>query len=308
VRDRPASPERLGVVSYLAKPVDVATLGQVFSQILREVQRPIRALLVIENDPVRCAAILAELEGPDIEIDTVSSGREARASLHERAYQGIVLDLDLPDMDGQDLLQEIRNDPKLATLPAVIYTGRPIDRKTEDQLKQLGAVVVVEGMRSLDRLVVETAQFLQRVKSALPERKRVLLEQMQDTSRLLEGKKVLVVDDDVRNLFALTGLLESHGMTVVTAGNGKDGLARLYSTEDIAIVLMDIMMPEMDGYETIRKIRSDPQFKDLPIIALTAKAMVGDREKCVEAGASDYASKPVDSERLLSQLRLWLYQ
>ncbi|HJV81020.1 MAG TPA: HAMP domain-containing protein [Noviherbaspirillum sp.] len=308
VRDRPASADRFGIASYLAKPVDVATLGQVFSQIMKEAHRPIRALLVIENDPIKREAILAELKGADIELDAVSSACDARAALRSRSYQGIVLDLDLPDMDGQAFLQEIRAERQLAEIPVVIYTGRPLDRTTEDQLKRMGASVVAEGARSLDRLVVETEQFLKRIKGSLSERKRAMLEQVAPTSHLLQGKRVLLVDDDVRNLFALTGMLENHGMTVATAENGKEALAHLREIEHIDVVLMDIMMPEMDGYETIGEIRKDPKYQDLPIIALTAKAMKGDREKCIAAGASDYASKPIDSEQLLSQLKLWLFK
>ncbi|WP_414691143.1 HAMP domain-containing protein [Noviherbaspirillum sp.] len=308
VRDRPASTERFGIASYLAKPVDVATLAQVFSQIMKEAHRPIRALLVVENDPMKREAILNELKGADVELDAVSNAGDARVALQSRPYQGIVLDLDLPDMDGQAFLKEIRDDHQLTHIPVVIYTGRPLDRSTEDQLRQMGATVVAEGARSLDRLVVETEQFLQRIKTGLSERKRAMLEQLAPTSHLLEGKKVLLVDDDVRNLFALTGLLEDHGMTVVTAENGRQALEQLEQASDVDIILMDIMMPEMDGYETIGRIRSNPRFQDVPIIALTAKAMKGDREKCIDAGASDYASKPIDSEQLLSQLKLWLFK
>ncbi|HEY0846702.1 MAG TPA: HAMP domain-containing protein [Noviherbaspirillum sp.] len=308
VRDRPASVDRHGVASYLSKPVDVATLSEIFAQVVRRSPRPIRALLVIENDPVKQHAIVNELKGSDIELDTVSSAADARKALQSRPYQGIVLDLDLPDMDGRALLEEIRRDPKLADISVVIYTARPIDRKTEDELKQLGATVVTEGARSLDRLAAETEQFLHRVKSALPENKRVMLEQLSPSGHVLEGKKVLVVDDDVRNLFALTGMLENHGMTVLTAEGGKEAIEQLNQTPDIDIILMDIMMPGMDGYEAIKTIRTEERFATLPIIALTAKAMIGDREKCLAAGASDYASKPIDSEQLLSQLRVWLYR
>ncbi len=308
VRDRPASAENFGIASYLAKPVDVATLAQVFSQIMKEAHRPIRALLVVENDPAKRDAILNELKGADVELDAVSNAGDARAALQSRSYQGIVLDLDLPDMDGQAFLKEIRDDRELAQIPVVIYTGLPLDRTTEDQLRRLGAVVVAEGARSLDRLVVETAQFLQRIKTGLSERKRTMLEQLAPTSHLLEGKKVLLVDDDVRNLFAMTGLLEDHGMTVLTAENGRQALEQLEQASDIDIVLMDIMMPEMDGYETMGRIRGNSRFRNVPIIALTAKAMKGDREKCIAAGASDYASKPIDSEQLLSQLKLWLFK
>ncbi|HZW12166.1 MAG TPA: response regulator, partial [Noviherbaspirillum sp.] len=308
VRDRPASTEQYGIMSYLAKPADIAALAHVFAQIAQETKQPLRALLVIEKDAEKRDAIVRQLEGEDIALEAISSAKEARAALAARSYQGMVLDLDLPDMDGQALLQEIRQNPKHADLPVVIYTARPLDRKTEDELKKLGANVLTEGARSLDRLMLETALFLHRVTSALPGTKRAMLEQLSPSSEVLKDKLALVVDDDVRNLFALTGLLENQGMKVVTAENGKDALERLHDTPGIDIVLMDIMMPEMDGYETTQRIRSEPQFTDLPIIALTAKAMIGDREKCLAAGASDYASKPIETEQLLSQLRVWLYK
>jgi CheY-like chemotaxis protein len=209
-------------------------------------------------------------------------------------------------MDGIVLLQEIRRDASLAAIPAVIYTARTLDSEAEQQLRRLDAAVVAAGERSLDRLRQEAAQFLQRVKTGLHDDQPMAQEPAPSFAGSLEGAQVLVVDDDVRNLFALTGLLESHGMTVFTAENGNDALARLNDTSGIDIVLMDIMMPDMDGYETLRQVRSDSRFKDLPIIALTAKAMKGDRAKCLAAGASDYASKPVDSEQLLAQLRNWI--
>jgi CheY-like chemotaxis protein len=308
VRDRPPAAEKVGIASFLAKPVDIATLAQVFSQIMQETQWPRRALLVIESDSAKRDDIVSHLRGEDIELDSVSSASEARTALENRSYQCMVLNLDLLDMDGQALLQELRRDPTHAALPVVIYTRRELDRNTIDQLKKLGANVLIEGSRSLDLLMLETAHFLHRVASALPGNKRAMLEQLSPSSRVLKGKQVLIVDDDMRNLFALTGLLEQQGMTVFTAASGKEAIEKLNETKDVDIVLMDIMMPEMDGYEATQRIRSDPKFKDLPIIALTVKAMADDRGKCLEAGASDYASKPIDTEQLLSQLRVWLYR
>jgi CheY-like chemotaxis protein len=295
-----------GVASYTAKPSDVDTLAEVFARITQRMSRPIRALLVIENDPAKRQAIIEALQSDEVTLDAVASGGEAMATLQRHPYQGIVLDLDLPDMDGMVLLQEIRRDASLASIPAVIYTARALDPGTEQQLQQLGAALVPAGESSLDRLRQEAAQFLQRVKTGLQDDQPIAQEPASPVARSLEGAKVLVVDDDVRNLFALTGLLESHGMTVFTAENGNDAIARLNDTAGIDIVLMDIMMPDMDGYTTLQQVRRDSRFKDLPIIALTAKAMKGDRAKCLAAGASDYASKPVDSEQLLAQLRNWI--
>jgi len=306
IRDHPQRAGRHGVASYTAKPSDVDTLAKVFARITQRMARPIRALLVIENDPAKRQAIIEALQSKEVALDTVASGGEALATLHRYPYQGIVLDLDLPDMDGIVLLQEIRRDAVLAEIPVVIYTARVLDAEAEQQLRRLDAAVVVVGERSLDRLRQEAAQFLQRVKTGLQDDQPMTQEPASSAARSLEGARVLVVDDDVRNLFALTGLLESHGMTVITAENGNDAIARLNDTAGIDIVLMDIMMPDMDGYETLQQVRSDSRFKDLPIIALTAKAMKGDRAKCIAAGASDYASKPVDSEQLLAQLRNWI--
>ncbi len=303
--DRPAASGQHGIASYTAKPADLDTLKRVFAEMTQQLVRPMRALLMIEQDPAKRAAILNALESADVTLDAVSCAAEALAALHRRPYQGIVLDLDLPDMDGMALLQRIRSEAALAGIPVVIFSTRLLDRKTQDQLRQLTAVVA-EGERSLELLTLEVTQFLHQVKSGLPENKQVMLGQALPSGASLEGKRVLIVDDDARNLFALTGLLESNGMVVIAVENGQEAIIRLNDPTGIDIVLMDIMMPDMDGYEAIRKIRGDSRFKDLPIIALTAKAMKGDREKCLEAGASEYASKPVDSEQLLSQLRAWL--
>jgi CheY-like chemotaxis protein len=270
--------------------------------------RPIRSLLVVEKDPEKCATIMAALKSEAREPDAVFSAGEALAALRGCSYQGIVLDLDLPDMSGVVLLQEIRRDPAFAGIPVVVYTTRALDPETEARLQQLDVAVVTESGQVLDRLRQETAQFLHRVKHGLPDSMPVMPEQAALSGQSLESRRVLIVDDDVRNLFALTGMLESHGMTVITAENGQDAIARLNDTPGIDIVLMDIMMPDMDGYQTVQRIRSDSRFKDLPIIALTANAMKGDREKCLAAGASDYASKPADSAQLLAQLRRWLHQ
>ncbi|WP_241687836.1 HAMP domain-containing protein [Janthinobacterium sp. 17J80-10] len=306
IRDRPVAAGQHGIASYTPKPSDVDALAQVFEKITHNVARPIRALLVIERDPGKRQALMNALQREDVDLDAVSSAAEALAALYSRPYHGIVLDLDLADMDGIALMKKIRSDPALAGIPAVIYSARAVDKETETLLGQLDAAVVAKYDLTFERLKLETSQFLRRVQDALPETKRKAAEGKVADGQSLEGRKVLIVDDDARNLFALTGLLENQGMVVVTAELGRDAVARLQDTQGIDIVLMDIMMPDMDGYETMRQIRSDPQFKDLPIIALTAKAMKGDREKCLRAGASDYASKPVDSEQLLSQLHTLL--
>ncbi|HZA28601.1 MAG TPA: response regulator, partial [Gammaproteobacteria bacterium] len=289
VQDRPAAAEMKGVDSYLTKPLDAASLRQVFAQIMQKVARPARALLIIERDPARRDAILTKLKGEAVDLVSVASASETLAELRSRPYQGVVLDLDVPEMDGIALLQDMRQDPALADIPVVAFTGRSLDRKEKNRFKQLGAMVIAgEGESALNRLAADVKQFLQGLKGEKPEKAKPEQTELPALSNgLLAGKKALLVDDDIRNLFALTAMLESNGIVVVPAESGKDAIARLHDTPGIDIVLMDIMMPHMDGYETMRRIRSEPQFKDLPIIALTAKAMKGDREKCLEAGASD---------------------
>jgi CheY-like chemotaxis protein len=226
----------------------------------------------------------------------------------ERAFDCMVLDLRLPDMTGFQVLEYLRDNPLLTDLPVVVFTGKELSPEEDSQLRTLARSVVVKGVESPERLLDETALFLHRVVANLPPEKQRMLDQLHRSDDALFNKKVLVVDDDVRNIFALSSVLERRGMSVLTAGTGREAIATIESTPDIAIVLMDIMMPEMDGYETMQVIRQNPSFRRLPIVALTAKAMKGDREKCLEAGASEYLAKPVNTEQLLSALRMWLHR
>jgi CheY-like chemotaxis protein len=220
----------------------------------------------------------------------------------------LVLDLRLPDVSGFDLLEQIGQDPDLQDLPVVVFTGKELTETEESKLRKMAKSIIVKGVQSPERLLDETSLFLHRVTPLLPESKQRMLERLHQSDEILLGKKVLVVDDDVRNIFALTSLLERHTMRVVSADNGRMAIDLLTQFADIDIVLMDIMMPEMDGYETMKAIRLDPRHRLLPMIALTAKAMKGDREKCLEAGASDYIAKPVNTEQLLSLMRVWLHR
>jgi CheY-like chemotaxis protein len=219
-----------------------------------------------------------------------------------------VVDLRLPDMTGFELLEKIQGNPAWGDLPIVVFTGKELTPEEETRLKVVAKSIVLKDVQSTERLFDETALFLHRVISDLPQAKRDMIERLHGSNEILQRRKVLVVDDDVRNIFALTIVLESHAMEVVNTTNGRGAIEILQDTPDIDVVLMDIMMPEMDGYETIRQIRKNVKFKTLPILALTAKAMKGDREKCLEAGASDYISKPVNTDQLLSLLRVWLYR
>jgi len=215
------------------------------------------------------------------------------------------VDLGLPDMSGAELIDQIKKSDGSRRLPVIIYTARDISREERARLNKLADRIMVKDARSPERLVDETALLLHRKAASLPERQRKMIENLYEG--VLEGKRVLIVDDDIRNIFAMTSVLERFGMHVLSAENGKDAIETLVQTPDVDVVLMDIMLPTMDGYATIRAIREIDAFQELPIVAVTAKAMKGDREKCIAAGASDYVSKPVDVEQLRSVLRLWLH-
>jgi CheY-like chemotaxis protein len=216
--------------------------------------------------------------------------------------------LRLPDASGLDLIQLIRRQDKFKDVPIVVYTGKELTAEERAKLDRLAETVIVKDVRSPERLLDETTLFLHRVEANLPEQKKRMLRQIRESDTVLSGRKVLLVDDDVRGTFALANLLEHHRMEVVYADNGKKAIDALGETPDIDLVLMDMMMPEMSGYEAIRAIRRMDRYKSLPIIALTAKALKGDREECIQAGATDYISKPVDSDQLMSLLRVWLYR
>jgi CheY-like chemotaxis protein len=221
----------------------------------------------------------------------------------------MVLDLGLPDMSGFDFINRLKNELNVHDIPIVVYTGRELSRKEESELKRLAEAIIVKDVQSPDRLLDETALFLHRVEANLPEHKRQMLEQLHESDPVLAGKTALIVDDDMRNIYALTSLLERHKMKVLYAESGGEGMDMLHKHgRDIDVVLMDVMIPEMDGYEAMRRIRATEEFRNLPMIALTAKAMKGDREKCMEAGASDYITKPIDAQQLVSLLRVWLYR
>ena len=244
----------------------------------------------------------------DIEMITAEQRPEALALLKREPADCVVLDLRLPDMTGFELLENLRADDELSHVPVVVFTGRELSPEEDAQLHTMARSVVVKGVELPERLLDETALFLHRVVADLPPEKQRMLERLHNSDETLHGRTALLVDDDARNIFALSSVLERRGMDVLTATTGREAISLLQSQNDISIVLMDIMMPEMDGYETMQAIRSDAAFRRLPIIALTAKAMKGDRERCLEAGASDYLAKPVNTEQLLSALRMWLHR
>lgn len=305
---------RQGAIAYLQKPASREALVAALTNIQRFVEQPVKKLLLIEDNVNQRQSIVELIGNGDVRTTAVGTGAEALAALKAQPFDCIVLDLGLPDMSGFELIKQIEQQIKASkdgsrtSIPIIIYTGKKLTEQEETELARVTEAIIVKDVKSPERLLDETALFLHRVQSNLPEAKQQTLEQLRQQEPVLAGKKILIVDDDVRNIFALTSILEEHQMEVVFAENGSKGIALLQSTPDVDAVLMDIMMPEMDGYETMRAIRGESKFRSLPIVALTAKAMKGDREKCLEAGASDYITKPVDTEQLLSLLRVWLYR
>jgi len=297
-----------GAFSFLPKPTTTEGLRNALTRIKQYAIPRSRRLLVIEDNKAEQTSIAELLGHDDVTIDIVGSGSEALEAMRTGAYDCAVLDLRLPDMSGFDVLERIRGDQKLGDLPVVVFTGKELTPEEDARLHMLARSVVVKGVESPERLLDETALFLHRVVANLPAEKQQMLDRLHRSDEDLVGKTVLVVDDDVRNIFALSSVLERRGMEVLTAGTGHEAIATLEAKDDVAIVLMDIMMPEMDGYQTMHAIRQKPALRRLPIIALTAKAMKGDREKCLDAGASDYLAKPVNTEQLLSALRMWLHR
>jgi len=297
-----------GAFAFVTKPTTPEGLEAALARI-KEYSAPRRKrLLVVEDNPAEQLSIKELLGYDDIDVTVVATGSGAIEAVNHHAFDCVVLDLRLPDISGFDVLERFRDTPSLGDLPVIVFTGKELSPEEDARLHSLARSVVVKGVESPERLLDETALFLHRVVADLPVEKQRLLDRLHHSDDALVGKKVLVVDDDVRNIFALSSVIERRGMTVITAGTGREAIAKLESTLDIAIVLMDIMMPEMDGYETMQVIRQNPSFRRLPIIALTAKAMKGDREKCLEAGASEYLAKPVNTEQLLSSLRMWLHR
>jgi CheY-like chemotaxis protein len=266
-----------------------------------------KKLLLVEDDDIERQSLMLLLGHHDVDITTASDGAEACRALTQQPFDCVVLDLRLPDMSGFDILERIRQETVLRDLPVIVFTGKELTEEEELRLRQLSQSIVLKGVQSPERLLDEATLFLHLLTAQLPPEKKAMLDRVRRSDDSLIGKKILVVDDDVRNIFALTSLLELHGMVVASCETGQEAIYRVESDSDLDMVLMDIMMPEMDGYETIRRIRGNPAHRLLPILALTAKAMKGDRERCLQAGASDYIAKPVNTEELLSLMRIWLF-
>ncbi|MDX2092642.1 MAG: HAMP domain-containing protein [Kofleriaceae bacterium] len=297
-----------GALGFSHKPVTTEDLQAGLQGVREFVEKRVKHLLVVEDDPIQRQAISDLIGDGDVETTTVETAERALTTLDEHAFDCIVMDLRLPEMSGFELLERIKADPRHRRLPVIVYTGRDLTEDDRKRLHGLAQTVIIKDVTTMERLLDETALFLHRVEANLPERKQRVLRRLAKSDPQLAERSVLVVDDDLRNIFALTSLLEGYKMNVQYAENGRRALAKLEENPNIDVLLMDIMMPEMDGYEALRQIRDRPEWKSLPVIALTAKAMKGDREKCLEAGASDYITKPVDADQLMSLLRVWLYQ
>jgi CheY-like chemotaxis protein/CHASE3 domain sensor protein len=297
----------LGAFDYIRKPVTQEVLWKAFDKIESFVSRKIKHLLVVEDDKLHNNAVKELIGNGDVKCFSAYSGKEAYDTMVASQFDCVILDLGLPDMSGFDLLEMIRKNEELANVPIVVYTGKDLTKEENTRLEKLAKTVVLKTAFSNERLLDEVMLFLHRVESKLPKEKQSIIRKLHRTDEVLRSKKVLIVDDDIRNVYSLTNALEPEGMNCITAENGKEALKALKANE-FDIVLMDVMMPEMDGYEATREIRKMDKFKKLPIIALTAKAMKGDREKCLSVGMSDYISKPLNVERLLSLMRVWLYK
>ncbi|MCI5224466.1 MAG: response regulator [Candidatus Electrothrix sp. AR4] len=297
-----------GAIGFLSKPVTRGQLTEAFDRFESVINKKIKKLLVVEDDDTLRSVLVDLVGNSDTKTFEAQTGEEVRNFLHTQRFDCMVLDLGLPDCNGIELLQKLTDDENVVIPPVIIYTGRDLSREEERELNKYSESIIIKDARSKERLLDETSLFLHRMVESMPQKKQQIIADLYDRDKMFQDKRVLLVDDDMRNVFALSSVLEEKGMEVLIAEDGKQALDTLAHEEGIDIVLIDIMMPEMDGYEATGKIREQKRFWKLPIIALTAKAMKEDRDKCIEAGASDYLAKPVDLERLLSMMRVWLYR
>jgi CheY-like chemotaxis protein len=296
----------MGAFSFLEKPVSKEALEGSFAHLTQFLDRKVRRLLVVEDNPQAQKAIAALIGGPDVEVTAAGSAEEALSLLEQREFDCMVLDLVLPGLDGARLLERIKTQERFHELPVVVFTGHDLTPEESHALRRYAeAVILKSSTLSYEQLLDQTALFLHRVETKLSQETREMLDRARGADPTLAGLKVLVVDDDARNIFALMSILEDHNVELISASSGREAVDLLRKRNDIDMVLMDIMMPEMDGYETTRVIRQIPELQHLPVIALTAKALAEDRERCLAAGASDYLPKPFEPERLLELIRYW---
>jgi len=306
VEERQREVRRLGAVDFISKPLTKEKLDEVMGELSRLIHCEAKHVLIIEDDAAERKSLELLVGNGIVKSKSVATGAHALEAMREVRYDCIILDLHLPDMNGFDLLDTIKNDEELCCPPVIVYTGKDLSREEEERLQEFSDSIIIKGAKSPERLLSEVTLFLHRVEDDLPEDQKKILASMRHREDIFEGKKILVADDDMRNIFALRQALRNRGLELLVAKNGREAVEALQGNPDTALVLMDIMMPEMDGFEAMGAIREDKRFKRLPIIALTAKAMKGDRERCLEAGASDYLPKPLEVDSLLSLLRIWL--
>ena len=304
----PMEAMKKGAIGFVQKPVQADELADSFSKIESFLDKSIKELLIVEDDVTAQESLIKLIENEGISISLASDAEQAMALISERVFDCIILDIGLPDMSGIDLLRNLKNAEIESLPPVIIHTGQDISKEMEFELQNYSESIIIKGVRSSERLLDETALFLHQVIDELPADKRKIIMKLHDSDNMLHGKKVLLVDDDMRNVFALSKLFSDKGMEVLKAANGQKALDSLEEHPDVDIVLMDVMMPVMDGLEATRRIRKMTQFSGLPIVCVTAKAMKEDRQKCIEAGANDYVTKPVDIDRLFSVMRVWMYQ
>jgi CheY-like chemotaxis protein len=306
VSERSLDTIKEGAIEYLMKPVDKKDLEDAFNRIENFVNRKMKNLLIIEDDENSRKAMRKLIGNSDVNCFEAGTGEEALTMYKENRFDCIVLDLGLPDISGFDLIHKLENIKDHNIPPIIVYTGKELTKEENNELQKYAESIIIKGVKSEERLLDETSLFLHRTISNLPESKQVIINNLYDKEIIFHSKKILLADDDMRNVFALSKILKERGMEIIKAENGRNALEMLDAHGDIDLVLMDIMMPEMDGYEAMKQIRLQEKFKNLPIIALTAKAMKDDKQKCIDAGANEYIPKPVDVERLLSLMRVWL--
>lgn len=297
-----------GAIGYLHKPIDEKMMDEAFSKLKGVIDKDVKDLLIVEDDDVMLKHVIEVIGTEGVATTGAKTAAEALSLIRQKKFDCIVLDLGLPDMSGFELLKKIESEQQIEMPPVIIYTGKELTREENNVLKKYAESIIIKGVKSEERLLDETALFLHRVVDRLPKKKQQIISTLHDKAATLQDKRVLLVDDDMRNLFALAKVLDEKGMIIIEAENGRVAIDKLKEEKHIDIVLMDIMMPVMDGYEAMREIRRMTEFKSMPIIALTAKAMKDDFEKCIAAGASDYLAKPIDIEKLMSLLSVWLYK
>ncbi|WP_417692390.1 response regulator [Pseudomonas sp.] len=306
VEDRVEAAMHMGAVGYAVKPTSREELKEVFARLEAKLTQKVKRVLLVEDDDLQRDSITRLIGDDDIEITAVGLAQQALELLRSNVYDCMIIDLKLPDMLGNDLLKRMSTEDICSFPPVIVYTGRNLTRDEEAELRKYSRSIIIKGARSPERLLDEVTLFLHKVESRLSHERQRMLRTARSRDKVFEGRKVLLVDDDVRNIFALTSALEAKGAIVVIGRNGYEAIERLNEVDDIDLVLMDVMMPEMDGFEATALIRKDPRWRKLPIIAVTAKAMKDDQERCLAAGSNDYLAKPIDLDRLFSLIRVWL--